>query len=203
VAGILIEGVTGAGKTQTLRALMHHFQFSPLLGSGRVFDEDETFGEVMTEIQEPGILDHHYLRRLESVLEQLEQHGTGAHASASFVLERFHLSYYALVPDWNLYADFDERLNRLNCMTVLLQIPQQESENRCIDREDRADTPWSDTMITHFGSRPAVLDALVQSTLRRRDAARRSRLPILEIDTGSKSWTAYAIEIVEVWSAMK
>jgi len=92
VAGILIEGVTGAGKTQTLRALMHHSQFSTLLGSGRVFDEDETFGEVMTEIQEPGIPDHHYLRRLESVFEQLEQQGRSAHASASFVLERFHLS---------------------------------------------------------------------------------------------------------------
>jgi len=53
------------------------------------------------------------------------------------------------------YANFDERLNRLNCMTMLLHIPQQELENRCLDREDRADTPRSDTMITHFGSRPA------------------------------------------------
>lgn len=161
MAGILIEGVTGAGKTQTLRALMHHQQFSTLLGSGRVFDEDETFGEVMTEIQERGIPHHHYLRRMENVLEQLEQGGTNERTSGSFVLERFHLSYYALVPDWDLYANFDERLNRLNCTTVLLHIPEQELENRCLDREDRAGTAWIDTMVTHFGSRRAVMDAVV------------------------------------------
>ena len=52
MACILLEGVTGAGKTQTLQALMRHREFPALLGSGRVFDEDETFGEVMTEIQD-------------------------------------------------------------------------------------------------------------------------------------------------------
>ncbi len=55
VAGILIEGVTGAGKTQTLRALKDQNEFPALLGSGCIFDEDETFGEVMAETQEPGV----------------------------------------------------------------------------------------------------------------------------------------------------
>ena len=202
MAGILIEGVTGAGKSQTLLALTHNRAFSVLLGSGRVFEEDDTFGEFMAEIQEPGVPNHRHLRRLESVLSLLEQHAGSTRDRGGFVLERFHLSYYALLPDWNLYEAFDERLARLNCLTVLLHIPEQDIEYRCLDREDRAATTWSDDMITHFGSRAAVLDAIVQSTHRRREAAQRSRLPILEIDTGSKTWKAYADTIVEAWNAL-
>ena len=202
MANILLEGVTGAGKTQTLRALMHHPVFPTLLGSGRVFDEDETFGEVMAEIQKSGTADHRHFRRLERILALLERHDGSIRRRAGFVLERFHLSYYALLPDWNLYAVFDERLARLNCLTVLLHIPEQDLANRCLDREDRAAISWSGDMITHFGSRPAALDAIIQSTRRRREAARLSRLPVLDIDTESKSWEAYADKIVEAWNAL-
>jgi len=173
-----------------------------LLGSGRVFDEDETFGEVMTEIQELGNFNHRHVRRLEHVLALIERDSGSVRDSFGFVLERFHLSYYALLPDWNLYTAFDERLARLNCLTVLLQIPEQDLANRCLDREDRAATTWSIDMVTHYGSRSAVLDAIVQSTLRRREAALRSRLPILEIDTSSRSWEAYADKVVEAWKAL-
>ena len=136
---------------------------------------------------------------MEHVLALVEQGAGGIRGGFGFVLERFHLSYYALLPDWDLYAAFDERLARLKCLTVLLHIPEQDLTHRCLDRVDRAGTAWSDDMITHFGSRPAVLDAIVQSTRRRREAAEKSRLPILEIDTGSRSWKAYADEIVEAW----
>jgi len=203
VAGILIEGVTGSGKTHTLRALKHHREFSDLLGSGRVFDEEETFGEFMSEIQEQGIPVQYHLRRLEHVLTLLERKSGSAEKPVGFVLERFHLSYYALLPDWDLYAAFDERLARLNCRTVLLRVPEPDISLRCLDREDRAGTTWSDDMISHFGSRPAVLDAIVQSTRRRSEAARKSRLPTLEIDTGARSWEVYADQVVEAWHVMK
>jgi hypothetical protein len=202
VSGILLEGVTGAGKTQTFRALMQHPQFSTLLGSGRVFDEDETFGEFMAEIQGQEIYDRRNFWRLERIVTLLEQDANSIRGRAGFVLERFHLSYYALLPDWDLYSGFDERLARLKCVIVLLYIPEQDLERRCLDREDRAGTTWSDDMIRHFGSRAAVLDAIVQSVGRRREAAEKSRLPILEIDTGSRSWKAYADQIVEAWKAL-
>jgi hypothetical protein len=203
VAGILIEGVTGAGKTQTLHALMHHREFSTLIGSGRVFDEEETFGEFMSEIQEPGISNQHHLRRLEYVLTLLEQNSGSTGKNVGFVLERFHLSYFALLPDWDLYAAFDERLARLNCWTVLLHIPEQDIAQRCLDRVDRESSTWTEDMISHFGSRRAALDAVVESMRRRSEAAMRSRLPILEIDTGARSWEAYAGQIVKAWQAMK
>jgi len=202
VTCILIEGVTGSGKTQTLQALMHHKGFSALLGSGRVFAEEETFGEVMSEIQESGISNEHYLRRLTHILGLVETQVGSSGDRAGFVLERFHLSYYALLPDWELYAGFDERLARLNCLTVLLSIADQDLARRSLDRKDRAGTSWTEDMITHFGSRESVLGAVIQSVRRRREAARMSRLPLIEIETGSGSWSDYASEIVEAWNAL-
>lgn len=179
---------------------MQHKEFSALLGSGRVFDENETFGEVMSEIQQPGFSTEHYLRRLVGVIGLLDQQAASAPGRVGFVLERFHLSYYVLVPDWDLYAVFDERLARLNCLTVLLCIPEQDLAQRCLDREDRAGTSWTKDMIMHFGSRQAALDAIIQSTRRRREGAQRSRLPLIEIETGSGSWSKYADKIVEAWT---
>ena len=199
---ILIEGVTGSGKTQTLQALMHHKEFSTLLGSGRVFAEEETFGEVMSEIQESGASNEHYLRRLTHILGLVEAQVVSSRDRAGFVLERFHLSYYVLLPDWDLYASFDERLARLNCLTVLLSIPEQDVARRCLDRQDRAGTSWTEDMLTHFGSREGVMDAVIQSARRRREAARMSGLPLIEIETSSGSWSEYANKIVEVWHAL-
>jgi len=202
VACILIEGVTGSGKTQTLRALMHHKEFPALLASGRIFAEEETFGEVMSEIQEPGVSNEHYLRRLTQVLGLVESQMISTRDRVGFVLERFHLSYYVLVPEWNLYADFDARLARLNSLTVLLAIPERDLARRCLDRKDRAGTSWTEDMITHFGSREAVLEAINQSVHKRREAARMSGLPLIEIETASGAWSEYASKIVEAWKAL-
>lgn len=200
MGGILLEGVTGAGKTQTLRSLMEHQSFSGLLSSGRVYFEDETFGEFMSEILQPTLPAKHHFRRLESVLGSLERDVQNV-AEHGFVLERFHLSYFALMPDWNSYASFDERLTRLNCLTVLLNLPEDDLERRCIDREDRANTSWSNDIVQHFGSRPAVVGAIIQSIRRRQEAVQKSKLPVLEIDTSSQSWNKYAEQIIEAWKS--
>jgi hypothetical protein len=57
-------------------------------------------------------------------------------------------------------------------------------------------------MIAHFGSRESVLDAVIQSVGQRREAVRMSKLPLIEIETGSGAWSEYATKIVEVWKAL-
>jgi hypothetical protein len=197
--GILIEGVTGAGKSQTLAALQKHPKFSILLGNGRVFMEEETLGEVMDEINESGVGPSKHLWRLNNVLEELKHQTETQPNTCGYVLERFHLSYYALLPDWNLYAPIDEQLHSLNCKIVLLTVSPEEFAHRSLDRVDRRDTDWTAGMIAYYGSREATLDAMKTSQQRRRDALAYSRLPSIQIDTTARDWTGYAEQIIEYW----
>ncbi len=142
MARVLIDGVTGAGKTQTLRALMRHPRFPRLLGAGRVFTEEETLGEVMSELAQLEVPKHVHLWRLHGVLGAIREGVRTARSSWGFVLERFHLSYYALLPEWDLYAEIDRELVELGCITVLLTIPDSVLQERSLARVDRKDTPW-------------------------------------------------------------
>ena len=202
MSGIMLDGVTGAGKTQTLRALMHHPDFAGLLGAGRVFMEDETFGEVMSEMTDRRIPQERHLWRIENVLSSLDE-AVGLSDSAGFVLERFHLSYYALLPDWGLYAELDRRLASAGFAVALLWIPESEHTNRCLDRVDRRDAGWTEDMVAHYGSRTAVLQAIAESQRRREAAVAKTCLPVTKIDTTAQDWQTYANTIVEIWKSKK
>lgn len=197
--GLIIEGVTGAGKSQTLAALQQHPKFSALLGKGRVFMEEETLGEVMDELNEPNVPPSKHLWRLENVLQELDRTAAAVNEPWGYVLERFHFSYYALLPDWNLYAPLDARLAELNCKVVLLTVAPEELERRSLDRIDRRETDWTQGMIAYYGSRENVLDAMKTSQQRRRDARSLSRLPSIEMETTGQGWAEYAEQIIQWW----
>lgn len=199
--GILLDGVTGAGKSQTLAALQQHPKFPALIGSGRVFMEEETLGEVMDELSEPNVPPSKHLWRLERVLAELQQDAVTKPSPCGYVLERFHFSYYALLPDWNLYAPIDEQLCSLHCKIVLLTVSPDEFPNRSLDRIDRRDTDWTRGMVAFYGSRDAALDAMKTSQARRRQSLHLTHLPSVEIDTTAQAWTAYADQIIRYWVA--
>ena len=96
ITGLLLEGVTGSGKTQTLKALRAHPAFSALMDRGRVFLEEATFGEFMDELRQSESRPGSRYRRLDHVLRELEQEASAGSSAYGYVLERFHLSYYAL-----------------------------------------------------------------------------------------------------------
>ena len=111
--GILLDGVTGAGKSQTLAALEKHPKFAALLGNGRVFMEEETLGEVMDELTEPNVPPSQHLWRLENVMAELTRAASTQNDPYGYVLERFHFSYYTLLPEWDLYQAIDRPLKAL------------------------------------------------------------------------------------------
>ncbi len=195
VIRIVLEGVTGAGKTQTLHALNQNPDFVRLLGPGRIFEEEQTFGEAMTEIGTSSQPGGEHLHRMENVLAEIERI-SHQRADAGFVLERFHPSYYALLPEWDLYADIDQRLARLGFTTVLLKFPASAYAARSLDREELAETPWSEDLHRLFGSRSNALEAIARSVQLRGDAIERSALPHVELSTADRDWTASARAIL-------
>jgi hypothetical protein len=197
--GIILEGVTGAGKSQTLVALQAHPSFGALLGRGRVFFEEETLGELMDELRDASIAPSQHCARLDRVLYELQQAAASAPHGYGYVLERFHPSYYALLPDWSLYASIDERLLALGCKIVLLYYDRAELEPRSLERVDRRDGDWAAGMVAYYGSRARAIDAIDLSQRRRRMSLELSRLPHQQIDTTAMDWQAYAGQIIDFW----
>jgi hypothetical protein len=184
--GLIIEGVTGTGKTSTIRALTS-------MASFELFCEDETFGDFMTEwIASPQAATRDAQARQHAILDTIAAHRSDP--TYRYLLERFFPSQYALGSDW--YAQIDERCANLDCKIVLLTLPTEELRARCLYRAEYADRDWQH-FIDSYGSEPAALDAIRRSQQRRHDALTKSALPHLVINTSGKDWSAYAEQVIQ------
>lgn len=201
--GILIDGVTGAGKSQTLAALRANPDYAQLQGHGRIFYEEETLGELMDELEDPSIPAEQHLARLEQVLAELEQQAARPPGAYGYVLERFHLTYYALMPSWQLFEPFDRRLRKLGCIAFLLHYDTGQIEQRSLERADRRESGWAEGMRSLYGSQAQAVAAIEQSQQRRLDSIALSQLPIYQIDTTAMDWTYYAQMIIQRWRAQR
>lgn len=114
---LIIDGVTGAGKTSVVTELR-----SRMPPTVEFILEDDTLGDLMDLIRDPLWRAQPTFAALDSVLLRLE--GGIANANdARFVVERFHLTAFALFPQWEYYQTYDERLGKLGAAMVLLTFP--------------------------------------------------------------------------------
>lgn len=194
---LILEGLTGAGKSSTLAALAQ--QLAAAGASCRIVYEEESFGELMDELADPqSATDGHpgLCRRLEVILGELE--APVSPMPAWVILERFHPSYYALLPEWERYAAIDARLAALGAKLVLLGYPEDLIRTRALYRGEREAEGWSTGFIALYGSEQAALDALISSWRLRAEACERSAMPCLRLDTSDRDWDATAAAI-RVW----
>lgn len=191
--GLILEGVTGAGKSSTLAALTRCAERPAWLQAARLISEDETLGELMAEdLQDPSRSVAERTARLTRVLALVTAAPPGAPA---FLLERFHLSYYALQPDWAPHVAMDAALAEHGFRQVLLTVPEAEIRRRSLHRVDRAEEEWAQGMIAYFGSEERALEALVASRTRRLACCAWTRLPTLILDTSAMDWDETARQI--------
>lgn len=186
---LVIEGLTGAGKSSVLAALSEGLQARD--ASCSIIYEEETFGELMDELNQPEP-PADLLWRLKSVLAGLPEQ-----TSDWIILERFHLSYYALLPEWERYREIDQQLVSLGARLVLLSYPPERVSERALYRHERVG--WSEGYIALYGSEQAALEALQTSLSQREQAFSLSQLPKLRLDTSDRDWPAYA-EHIRRWA---
>jgi thymidylate kinase len=188
----IIDGVTGAGKTSVLTLLAetyHKGHWDEVV----VIDEDRTLGNILDQYQNPNWRAKPTFEAIESTIAFLEQMSASANADRKLILvERLHLTTYALFPKWKELRSFDRRLGRLNAVNVLLTFPPRETEERSIERPDRADENWAARMDQWLGSRRTAVLKIRRSQQRRWQALALSRLSFLHIDTRGRDWTRYA-----------
>ncbi len=186
---ILLEGLTGAGKSQTIGAL-RRLGLAPSL----VVPEEETYGEFMDELDDGSKDDAFRLRRLAEVRDRVL-----ADPGGSFLLERLHPSYFALLPKWSLYDDLDRALAEAGTTLVLLHVGEDRLRARSLMREEYGHTDWQ-SFVAHFGSEEKALSALRGSQQRRFEVLGLTRMRTVTIDTGDKAWDDYARQIARLAS---
>jgi len=191
--GMIIEGVTGAGKTSTIAALRSNDFVVSRWAPYDFFSEDETFGEFMTELRErPELPVEQRLRLLNNVVSMICDRSAKS-KRYHFIIERAHFSYYALLPKWQLYRTFDEKFATLNAHVFLLWLPENELQPRSLYRSEASDC--AERFIEAYGSEAKALDAIRRSQANRYGAIEKSAIPYTIIDTSAMQWQRYADEI--------
>ena len=186
---VIIEGVTGSGKTSILKRLQL------LLGDRALpIDESYTLGLIMEQVKDDDWISDPQFDALDSVLARMEQHQR-EHRPEILLVERFHLTPYALFPYWKYYDKYDKELAAMPTALILLTFPDELVEERSIDRVDEPE--YADTMIEYYGSRSSAIEAVNLSQHRRIDALKKTRLPFLQIDTQKQDWDGYGDAILE------
>jgi hypothetical protein len=185
-ARLVVEGVSGSGKSQALRRLRR----LPAFRGALVLTERATFGELLGELRRKPMTSDEFLRRLTACLKKIER----LPRNRACLIERFHPSYYAVVPDWSLYRDIDRRLKTLGFRLGVLRVPKTRLARRSLDRADRSPR-WREGMSEYFGGRAAALRALRLSQRRRLALARRTALPFRAFDTRDRLWPRLAADL--------
>jgi thymidylate kinase len=183
---LLIEGVCGTGKSSLIAALERRVKAEGL--PCQVISEEETFGELMDELQAPSP-DWPLCQRLDNVLNSLPHRMI---PDGWVILERFHPSYYAQIPELERYTAYDQRLAEWGFQLVLLDLPDQALAARSLYRYEREAEGWIEGNLSFYGSEALALQAFQTSQQRRRDYAQLSQMPVQRLDTSSQNWDALA-----------
>lgn len=183
---LLIEGVSGTGKSSLIAALQARAAVDG--HTCLVISEDETFGELMAELQAPAP-GWNPCYRLDELLTHLPQR---IWPEACVILERFHPSYYAQIPEFERYQRYDQVLAEWGFELILLDLPDQALAARSLYRYERQAEGWIEGNLQFYGSEAQAIQAFQVSQQHRRDYAHMSQMPVQIWDTSDQNWEALA-----------
>jgi thymidylate kinase len=184
VSLLILEGVTGAGKSSTIKALQSIAAFN-LIG------EETTFDDFMNAFsRDPDTASSLARGRLAAILDEVER----ADRSRDYLLERFHYSQLALGSDWKWYREIDARCAALEGKVVVLTVPDDLLASRALYRAEYDGADWQQ-FVPRFGSEDKALGAIRAAQSARIAGVKQSALPFRLLDTSAQAWDRYASEI--------
>ena len=209
--GLLLEGISGTGKSTLLRALLEspRFRSGPDLSTivltehqtQRILEKKER-DTGLTVSDNLGLLTHHiaYLESLQNRLDTMDWCRTDAVGMrVRFVLERFHLTHvyhYAHI-SWDMVRSIDRRLGDLSCGLCLITADEHVLSDRIFNNRD---PEWM-AYIERFGSsKSEILHHFLKQQDQILNLASKSILRTTVIDTGKKDVNEIVSEILDDWS---
>jgi hypothetical protein len=184
---LIIEGLTGAGKSSLIAELKNILPAE----QWQMIYEDETLGELLSELEDKETTNYQKCYRLRQVLTKVD-----GNANHSYLLERFHPSYYALIPDWELFKEMDRWLAEKNFVLVMLYYDDSLLEERAMRHCDGKDDGY-DNAVAYWGSKEKAIEAYKKSQDNRLECLGLTKMHYLKIDTSGREWPKYAREMIK------
>lgn len=189
---LIIEGLSGSGKSKLIREITTILKNDNI--PHKIYSEEETFGDFMDDLNNLTMNESQKCYRLNEVIEKIKTENK----DNLLILERFHLSYYALLPKWRLYRKVDKFLSNNDFLMVLLNYDKSLIVERAINHFDmkaKVANPL-DTMISYFGSKEKTIQAYEKSQSKRLEGLKKTKINTIEIDTSNMNWAEYAKIII-------
>lgn len=200
--GIMLEGVSCAGKTSTMYAIKRLFAFDLSLERNIVM-LGEHYTQVLNSIN--GELKHHEKKEhtdmLFSRVTMIEQLYGWACSLGDFrrtsrglytVFERGLINHIAYYQDFTSpeIIELIERFSQLEIEAILLVISDDQMEKRMLLREEQLKAPNTES------HRKQLVDQFIEQQNNMLSAIKRAEMPSRVICTDSMDWDEYAINIV-------
>jgi len=212
VSGLILEGISGTGKTEILKTILRSKRFRERSGlSSYIMSEHQTQRVLEKKDREEGLsvqdnlvlMEEHLenIGRMKSRLDAMEWCRKNQRAMrVPYILERFHFThvYHYAHMDWEDVAPIDRRLSELNGRTVILTVDRDGLAERILSGRDAM---WMN-YIKRFGdSEEKILDHFENQQKELLILAEKSLLEIEVLDTGSKPPEATVELILDFWGA--
>jgi len=196
--GLILEGISGTGKTSVFEALATHTKMKLIPAKSRLVLSEHHTQRILELEEKKGLLTpQHHLALMDHLVTFVEilnnrtchRGWDSDHVQEHdlfYLFERFHLTHVFRFAhmSWPQVASIDDRLNALGAMLCLLTVNAENLEKRLFSRKNKC---WLN-YLKQYGNTPAEV---VETLMLRQELAlkltERSSLPVLIVDTSDNS----------------
>ncbi|MBB6479198.1 hypothetical protein [Spirochaeta isovalerica] len=212
VSGLILEGISGTGKTEILRAILQSERYRSRSGfSSYIMSEHQTQRVLEKKDREGGLsvrdnlslLEEHLenISRLKSRLDAMEWCRKNQTAMRiPYILERFHFTHVYQYDhmSWKDVVPIDGKLLDLNCRAVVLTAERDKLADRILSGRDAM---WMNYIKGFGDSDEKIIDHFERQQEELKELAEQSDLDIRFFDTGLNPPEQTAGEILDFWGA--
>ena len=209
ISGLILEGISGTGKTTILHALTRSERF--IQNSAIVLSEHHTQRVLERKEREEGLvvadnvqlLEQHvsYLESLRDRLHQMDwRQNNRTNMRVPYLLERFHFTHvcHYVHMSWPDVEEIDCRLATLNCKVCLLTMDKAMIEQRVIHERDAA---WRNYLRRYGETDEEIVDYYAGQQEMMCDLCAKSALDTLIVDTTGTDISRSTEKIMDFWSS--
>lgn len=196
--GLILEGISGTGKTSVFEALTTHNKMKLIPAKSRLLLSEHHTQRILEIEEQKGVLTpQHHLALMDQLVTFVEiLHHRTCHREWNsdhvqehdlfYLFERFHLTHVFRFShmNWSLVAPIDDRLNALGAKLCMLTVNAESLETRLFSRKHEC---WLNYLKQYGNSPVEVVETLMLRQQLALNLTEQSSLPTLVVDTSDNS----------------